>query len=513
MVVTVRESPARDVLVTGATGYIGGRLIPRLIEAGHRVRAVARDSVRLSGRFAGVTVVEGDVFDRESMRAALAGMDVAYYLVHSMAESGENFAQRDLIAARIFSEAAREAGVRQIVYLGGLGVSGAGLSHHLRSRHETGEALRAGGVPVTEFRAAMIVGSGSASFEMLRYLTDRLPVMIAPKWVSTLCQPIAIRDVLRYLIAELGQAPDEHAIVEIGGADVLSYRDMMERYAAIRGLRRKLIVVPFFTPRLSSAWVHLVTPIPSSIARPLIDGLRNDVVVHSDVARIDFPQIVPMRFDEAVRRALDRSATAGPETTWFDAYDVRTLPGNFSGTEQGMLIDRRQVASRASGTALFETFTRLGGTRGWLYADWLWELRGVLDRLVGGIGIRRGRRSADSLRVGDAVDFWRVEAYRKDELLRLRAEMRLPGSAWLQFEAVPAPGGSGSQLRQTAFFEPHGVFGYLYWFGVLPFHEFVFGNMAKRIASESEAGARGKSSRHPEPVVLRQAQHDNDPSP
>jgi uncharacterized protein YbjT (DUF2867 family) len=473
------------ILVTGATGYIGGRLVPKLAAAGHRVRALARDCVRLRDRFPGVEVVEGDVFDRESIERALAGVRVAYYLVHSMAEGGGDFAARDREAAAIFATAARRAGVARIVYLGGLGEEGKDLSHHLASRHEVGAVLRAGGVPVTEFRAAMIVGAGSASFEMLRYLTERLPVMIAPKWVSTPCQPIAVRDVLAYLIAEATRESASDAVFEIGGADVLTYQQMMLRYAAIRGLARRLIVVPFFTPRLSSAWVHLVTPIPASIARPLIDGLRNPVVVRGDAARRAFGDIVPIGYDESVRRALDRYSTTGPETTWFDAYDVRKLPGNFAGSAQGMLIDRRQVATTASRAALFAVFTSLGGKRGWLYADFLWELRGVMDRLVGGIGTRRGRRSASELRTGDAVDFWRVEAYERDHLLRLRAEMRLPGYAWLQFEALPRDGG-GSLLRQTAFFEPRGLFGYAYWFSVLPFHGLIFGNMSRRIGREAE---------------------------
>jgi hypothetical protein len=285
--------------------------------------------------------------------------------------------------------------------------------------------------------------------------------------------------------------------VEIGGADVLSYREMMLRYAAIRGLNRTLLVVPFFTPRLSSGWVHLVTPIPSSIARPLIDGLRNDVVVRDDAAKRLFPQIVPAGYDEAVRRALDRYSTVGPETTWFDAFDVAKLPGNFTGTEQGMLIDRRAIDANATPADLFAIFSQLGGKRGWLYADWLWELRGVLDRLVGGIGTRRGRRSEETLRVGDALDFWRVEAYERDRLLRLRAEMRLPGYAWLQFEALENDKGGGARLRQTAFFEPRGIFGYLYWFGVVPFHEFIFGNMAKRIARAAEARGRAPVAEGP----------------
>lgn len=473
------------VLVTGATGYIGGRLVPRLVEAGHAVRLVARDCARLAGRFPGVAIVEGDLFDAASMRASLDGIDVAFYLVHSMTRGRGDFAEDDRRAAAIFAAAARDAGVRRIVYLGGLGEEHAKLSHHLRSRHETGELLRSTGVPVTEFRAAMIVGSGSASFEMMRYLTERLPVMIAPKWVDTPCQPISVRDVLAYLVAELERPSIGNAIFEIGGADVLSYKAMMLSYARIRGLRRKLLVVPFFTPRLSSAWIHLVTPIPASIARPLVDGLRNPVVVCDDRARTTFPDIVPVGYEAAVTRALDRYSTVGPETTWFGAFDVRALPGNFAGTTQGMLIDRRLRRTTASAHALFAVFTSLGGTRGWLYADGLWELRGILDRLVGGFGMRRGRRHATELRVGDAVDFWRVESYEPDRLLRLRAEMRLPGYAWLQFEIVDDRGATA--LQQTAFFDPRGALGYLYWYAVLPFHELIFGNLARRIALEAEA--------------------------
>jgi len=473
-------------LVTGATGYIGGRLVPRLVTSGCFVRAFARDAGRLQGRFDGIDLSEGDLFDRPSVLRAMQDIDVAYYLVHSMSRTRGDFAASDREAAEIFASAAFEAGVKRIVYLGGLGVEGKKLSQHLRSRHEVGEILRAGGVPVTEFRAAIIVGSGSASFEMLRYLTERLPVMIVPKWVDTPCQPIAVRDVLAYLTGELERPSQESVVYEIGGTDVLTYKEMMLRYAAIRELRRSMFVVPFFTPRLSSGWIHLVTPIPAQIARPLVDGLRSPVVVRDSRALTDFPQIRPVGYDVAVRRALDRYSTAGPETTWFDAYDVRDLPGNFVGSQQGMLIDRRQKQTRASARALFSVFTSLGGKRGWLYADALWELRGVLDRLVGGFGTRRGRRSETELRVGDAVDFWRVEAYEIDRLLRLRAEMRLPGYAWLQFEVVPEDDG-GACLRQTAFFEPRGIFGYLYWFSVLPFHELIFGNMARRIVTKAEA--------------------------
>jgi uncharacterized protein YbjT (DUF2867 family) len=473
------------VLVTGATGYIGGRLVPLLLDAGNDVRCVARDPDRLAGRFPGAEIVHGDVFDPVSTRAALDGIDVAYYLVHSMAKS-KHFAHRDREAAEIFAAAAKDAGVARIVFLGGLGSSSdVQLSKHLQSRHDTGDALRSTGIAVTEFRAAVIVGSGSASFEMLRALTEKLPVMLVPKWVSTCCQPIAIRDVLAYLVAALDTPASAGRIVEIGGADILTYGEMMLRYAKIRGLHRTLVGVPFFSPRISSYWVHFVTPIPANIARPLIDGLRNEVIVR-DTSGMSLFTIRPMGYDEAVQRALNRYLTTGPDTTWFGAYDVRRLPGNFSGLTEGMVIDRREIVTPASPHALFRVFTSLGGKRGWLYADFLWELRGIMDRMVGGIGTRRGRRSPTDLRLGDAVDFWRVEAYVPDRLLRLRAEMKLPGLAWLQFEAEPREDGR-TALRQTAFYEPRGTFGYLYWYSVLPFHGPIFGNMVRRIAALAEA--------------------------
>jgi uncharacterized protein YbjT (DUF2867 family) len=473
------------ILVTGAGGYIGGRLVPMLLKTGYQVRCLARDPARLQGRFDNAEVIAGDLLDEKSLQTTFNDVDTAFYLVHSMSTVQRDFAETDRRAARIFACAAAGAGVRRIIYLGGLGAENDRLSSHLRSRHEVGEILREGGIPVTEFRAAIIVGSGSISFEMLRYLTERLPIMIAPRWVNTRCQPIAVADVLSYLVTELTMERTEHIIYEIGGNDTLSYREMMLRYAAIRGLRRAVIVVPFFTPRLSSAWVHLVTPISASYARPLIDGLRNEVIVHDKRATIDFP-FSPIGYDEAVRRALDRYQGDGPQTTWFDARSASTPIGTFSGSEEGMLIDRREHATDASQERLFRVFTGLGGERGWLYANYLWNVRGVLDRMIGGVGLRRGRRSPTSLRVGDALDFWRVEAYEPHLLLRLRAEMRLPGAAWLQFEALPASESGGSTLRQTAFFDPHGLFGYLYWYALSPLHAVLFGTLANRIAEEAE---------------------------
>jgi len=471
------------VLVTGATGYIGGRLVPRLREQGYDVRCFSRAAERLRGRFdPQVEIVEGDLSDEAALAHALRGCDAAYYLIHSMS-STTAFAQADRLAARRFGDAARTAGVGTIVYLGGLGSDGDALSTHLKSRHEVGNILRESGVRVIELRAALIIGSGSISFEMMRYLTERLPLMIAPRWVTTRCQPIAIRDVLAYLIAALELPAGGSRVYEIGGSDVLTYRDMMLRYAAIRNLRRSIIIVPFFTPQLSSYWVHLVTPISARLAQPLIRGLYNEVVVHDRSAAGDFPQIVPIGFDEAVRAALDRSA--GAETTWFDAFDNRTLPADFAGVKEGMLIDMRVRHASVAPERIAAVFSSLGGARGWLFGDALWRLRGWVDRIVGGVGLRRGRRSESDLRAGDAVDFWRVEAYEPGRLLRLRAEMKLPGLAWLQFEVEPS-GAAGATLRQTAFFEPRGLVGFLYWYGVAIFHAWVFGNLATRIVHEAE---------------------------
>ena len=480
------------VLVTGATGYIGGLLVPRLLEAGHAVRCFSRNAQRLTGRFAGAEIVDGDIFDEAILREALNGIDVAYYLVHSMSDS-RRFGERDRTAAELFGRIAHECGVKRIVYLGGLGEDDATLSRHLASRHEVGGILRKSGVETIEFRAAIIIGAGSVSFEMLRYLTERLPVMIAPRWVISRCQPIGVADVLRYLLLALDMPDSESRIYEIGGADVLTYRDMMLGYARVRGLRRSIIIVPFFSPRLSSYWVHLVTPISARLAQPLILGLHNEVIVRDDRARRDFPQVHPVAFERAVSEALDRYRTSGPETTWFDAFDVRKLPGSFAGPRDGMLIDRRERIANASPARVASVFTRLGGTQGWLYGDVLWRIRGWLDRWFGGVGMRRGRRSNSDLRVGDAVDFWRVDAFERDRLLRLRAEMKLPGRAWLEFSAEDI-GGGRTKLTQTAFYEPRGLPGFLYWYLAVPFHAFIFGNMASRIVALAQQNALDPSA-------------------
>jgi len=463
---------------------------------------MARDPDRLVGRewLSDVEVAAGDVLRPETLSAALHGVSAAYYLIHSMAGNGD-FAPRDREAARAFSRAAAAAGLDQIVYLGGLGDPARKLSRHLSSRHETGAELRSGGVPVTELRAGVVVGTGSLSFEMIRYLTERVPVMICPRWVYTRTQPIAIRDVLDYLIAALDAPGARDAIVEIGGADVVSYGEMIRGYASVRGLRRWLIPVPVLTPRLSSLWVHLVTPIPASIARPLVEGLRSESIVRGEEARRLFPQIEPLSYAEAVRRALQKLERGEFETRWSDALasSVGDRPPAVMQQDSGLIFERRERLVAAPATAVFRAFTSLGGERGWLAFNLLWRLRGLFDRLVGGVGLRRGRRDPNLLRVGDAVDFWRVEALETGRLLRLRAEMKVPGKAWLQFEAADEPDATDGRPRcrfvQTAFFAPKGLAGLAYWYALYPVHGPIFSRLADRIAAAAESGSSPPRSR------------------
>lgn len=484
---TIKNS--ERILVTGVTGYVGGRLVPRLLEAGYRVRCMVRDKTRLQGRpwFADVEVVEGDVFKPETLVSALADIDMAYYLIHSMSSDADDFHSRDLLGARQFGGAAEENKVKRIVYLGGLGDPDENLSKHLQSRQETGRALGEAGVPVTEFRAAVIVGSGSLSFEMIRYLSERLPIMICPRWVATRTQPIAIRNVLDYLVGALSVSESVGQVVEIGGADVLTYGDMMRTYAQVRGLRRWLISVPVLTPALSSYWVHWVTPISANIIRPLIAGLRNEVVVRDDLATKLFPKIKPISYGEAVALALNRLQVGDIESAWSDALATSRgdVPPVVLTHEQGMIVERRQLTVVASSEKVFSVVTGMGGKRGWFYANWTWEIRGLLDRAIGGVGLRRGRRDPDAVRVGDALDFWRVEAVEKACLLRLRAEMKVPGQAWLQFEMKSLADGK-TQLFQTAFFAPKGLWGQLYWYVLYPMHTLIFSGMIRQIGLRAE---------------------------
>jgi uncharacterized protein YbjT (DUF2867 family) len=406
------------VLVTGATGYIGGRLVSRLIEQGHAVRCLARDPARLEGRaWLGVDVVQGDALDPASLARALDGIEAAYYLIHSLASGESGFAERDRTAARNFGEAAVRAGTRQTIYLGGLGEDRKELSAHLRSRQETGEALRATGAPVTEFRAAVIVGSGSLSFEMIRHLVERLPVMIWPRWLDTRCQPIAIEDVLRYLVAALGRPEAIGRVFEIGGPDVLSYGEMIRAYARIRGLKRFFMRVPVLTPRLSSYWVDLVTPIPRAYARTLVEGLRSEVIVRDPASRALFG-VEPTPYETAVAQALEGEI----ETDWAGSFPASARDGQVSlESREGLVFERRARTVRASLEKVFASFSGIGGRRGWYFGNALWQFRGLLDRAVGGVGMRRGRRHPDELRAGDALDFWRVESVVLGRSLRLRA--------------------------------------------------------------------------------------------
>ena len=494
-------SDLAPILVTGATGYIGGRLIPRLLDAGLKVRCLVRDHERLRGKpwFDDVEVIEADVLE-DDLSAALEGVHTAYYLIHSMGAAEAGFENRDLQAASSFTEAAKAAEVTHIIYLGGLGAGHKGMSKHLASRQATGQALAEVGIPVTEFRAAIIVGSGSISFEMMRYLAERLPIMITPQWVKTRVQPIAIRNVLAYLQSALDKVPEGHHIVEIGGPDVLTYREMMLSYARVRGLTRRMFSTPVLSPRLSSYWVNLITPIPASIARPLVEGLTSEVIV-DDAEPAKAYKVRPISYETAVKLALDRTTQGAIETLWSGALAAvpRGTPDSdkLQDTE-GMLFDRRTRQFRAAPENAFRAVVRIGGEEGWYTFDWLWQLRGVLDRLLGGVGMRRGRRDPNTLQAGDALDFWRVESVKPGDHLQLRAEMKVPGRAWLRFDVHDAGNGE-STVQQTAFFEPKGLFGFLYWWTMYPFHLFIFPSMLAAIGARAEALEReGRGRLQPE---------------
>lgn len=536
------------VAVTGVTGYVGGRLVPELLAAGYRVRAIARRPERLRGRpwYAEVEIAQADASEPDEIKAALDGTDVAYYLIHSLG-SGRRFESQDRHTALVFAQAAREAGVGRIVYLGGLIPEGEELSPHLASRTEVGETLLASGVPTTVLRAAIILGSGSASFEMMRYLTERLPAMTVPRWVENRIQPIAIRDVLRYLVGSASMPADVSRAFDIGGPEVLTYRDMMQRYAAVAGLPRRLIVgVGVLSPRLSSLWVSLVTPVPASIARPLVESLIHEVVCDEhDIARyVPDPADGLLGFDRSVRLALERIQEADVATRWSSASVTGApnlpLPSDPDWAGGSLYVDERCITVDASPAALWRVIEAVGGERGWYSWALAWQVRGLADRLVGGPGLRRGRRDPQRLLVDDTVDFWRVEEVDRGRLLRLRAEMRLPGLAWLELRvespeehengapcatagrheaggkshagatATPesgasraAPGdrpavdwnSSPTVYAQRAVFHPHGLLGQLYWWSVYPFHGVVFGGMQRNIARAAQTAERARTDR------------------
>ncbi len=475
---------SHQILLTGATGYVGGRLLTLLESKGLRVRCMTRRPEALHDRLTETTTaVYGDVLDSESLNAAFQNVDTAYYFIHSMGNN-HDFEKQDRTAAENFAKGAAAAGVRRIIYLGGLGNPDHHLSKHLRSRQETGDVLRMHHGQVLEFRASIVIGSGSLSFEMIRALVERLPVMICPKWVAVKAQPIAIEDLLAYLSAGLDLHMTQSQVYEIGGQDQVTYGELMREYAKQRGLRRLMIPVPLLTPYLSSLWLGLVTPLYARIGRKLVESLRNPTLISNNLASKTF-DIVPRSVPEAIRRALVNEDRDFAETRWSDAFSSGGQIPQWGGTRFGSrLVDSRTIEVSVPVEQAFTPVRRIGGKKGWYYGNWLWSIRGFIDLLIGGIGIRRGRRNAEHLRVGEPLDFWRVDDFQPPSLLRLQAEMKLPGRAWLEFEVTPTA--KGSLIRQTATFDPIGLLGLSYWYGIYPLHQFVFAGMLRNIAREAE---------------------------
>ena len=467
------------ILLTGATGYVGGRLLHALENHGYHVRCLARRPQALRGR-AGVNteVVLGDCFTPETLDAASAGVHTAYYLVHSMGTAG-SFEEKDRQAAINFAKAAHQGKVQRIIYLGGLG-EGA-LSAHLRSRQEVGEALNTTGVEVIEFRASIVIGSGSLSFEIIRALVERLPVMICPAWVSVAAQPIGIEDLVSYLVEALDLPEQGRRVIEIGGADQVSYEDIMREYARQRNLRRFMISVPVLTPRLSSLWLGLVTPVYARIGRKLIDSIGNPTVVR-DPSALQLFSVRPKGVREMIARAIVNEDREFAATQWSDALSSRGDEASWGGVRFGnRIVDSRDVSVNCSTELAFRPIRRIGGETGWYYGDWLWQVRGFLDLLFGGVGVRRGRRDSEMLQVGDTLDFWRVEVFENNQRLLLAAEMKLPGRAWLEFTIEDQ--GTTSLIRQTAIFDPIGIAGLMYWYVLYPVHKLIFGKMLAAIAA------------------------------
>ncbi len=471
--------------IAGVTGYIGGRLAPRLLEHGYSIRCLVRSPAKVQNRQwatdPNVEIRQVNLEDEASLTRDLEGCEAAFYLVHSMMSAGSDYAEHDLQLAATFARAARNAGVKRIIYLGGLGETGPDLSEHLASRREVEEALASTGVPVTVLRAAMIIGSGSASFEILRYLVERLPVMVTPKWVSTPCQPIAVRNVIGYLVGVLAVPETAGGIFDIGGPDVFCYRDIMSIMAEELGLRRRLVIpVPVLTPRLSSYWIQLITPLSNTIASPLAEGLKNPVVCRENRIIGLVPQEL-LGVREAIHAALNQMAEHTVETTWSMAGPIPGDPDWAGGT---LFRDVREITVEAPDWAVFRAVCRVGGGNGWYAADILWKVRGWMDRLAGGPGLRRGRRNPETVGYGEALDFWRVVGFERDRRLALRAEMKLPGAALLEFR-VEALNDRQSLLHQAALFRPRGLLGLAYWYSVLPFHAIVFRGMLRGIGREA----------------------------
>jgi len=489
----------KPILVTGVTGYIGGRLVPRLLDRGYRVRAMGRNLEKLKGRWwashPNVELVQGDVLDYPSLEKAVAGCALAYYLVHSMVREKKDFASADREAALNFASAAEKGGLERIIYLGGLGSEKDRLSKHLQSRKEVGEILRQCSVPVTIFRAAMIIGAGSASFEILRYLTDRLPIMITPTWVRTPCQPIAVKNVLEYLIGALEVPETTGQTFDIGGPRITSYHELMMIYSKVAKLsKRTVIPVKILSPKLSSYWIGLVTPLPPKLGRPLVEGLSSKVICED----MRIQKLIPQKlidYEEAIQLAMDKINTetswidAGiiPPAEWVDKHDPHWAGGTILGAHR-----KRVIA--APPEKVWKVITQIGGKKGWYSVSWLWKMRGMLDKLFGGVGIRRGRRDQSNLQVGDAVDFWRVKLIDFPNRLILVAEMRLPGEAILEFRLKEVESNK-THLEQTARFYPFGIWGMLYWWILSPFHVIIFTQMIRTVEKLSLQEGVGDSSR------------------
>ncbi|MBD3166417.1 DUF2867 domain-containing protein [bacterium] len=481
------KSQPHTILLTGATGYVGGRLLNNLLEAGYSVRCLSRRPEALQAKYDDrIEVVRGDVLDPDSLDGVSDGVHTAYFLIHALAKK-EGFFAEEMQGARNFAKAARHAGVKKIVYLGGLG-HGDELSAHLASRREVGHVLADSGVPVLEYRAGIILGSGSLSYEMIRALVRKLPVMTTPRWTRVQTQPIAVEDVIAYLraAADIDLEDGEHRIYEIGAPDRISYQGLMQEYARLRGLRRLIIPVPVLSPGLSSLWLGLVTPVYAKVGRKLLEGVRNETVVRDKRALHDFT-VRPMSIRQALQHAMAQEDQNVVETRWSDAVSSLGQRSGIGGVRYGnRLVDSRSIHVAVPPERAFRPIRRIGGEQGWYAADLLWKIRGWIDLLIGGAGLRRGRKHPDQTTVGDTLDFWRVEAYEPNRLLRLRAEMRLPGRAWLQFEVKPDDK-HGSTIHQTAVFDPLGLGGLLYWYGIWPVHAWVFRAMLKGIAGAAEA--------------------------
>jgi uncharacterized protein YbjT (DUF2867 family) len=474
------------LLIAGSTGYVGRHLVPALLARGYRLRCLAREPQRLANQpwFSQVEVIQGDVFQRQSLDRALAGVSGAYYLVHNMV-SGHQYAERDLVSAQNFSQAASQAGVVHIIYLGGLADPDARIGQHLRSRLQTGDALRQGNVPVTELRASIVIGPGATAFEMIRYITEQFPLLPGPRWVANLVQPIAIENVIDTLLAALESRPELNVIYEIGGPDVMTFAESMRTYARLRGLKRRLLVLPVLPLPLIAFFAGKLTPVPASMARPLIDGMRADSIVKNAAAQRDFPHIRLVNYPAMVQAALGQLTPEHIDPVAFEG--TRSAAGIKAA---GFLIDHRQLPLALPAEAVYRAIAGLGGRGGWLYLNGLWTLRGWLDRLLGGPGMR-GRPDGDDLRLGSIVDYYTVDAIEPDRRLRLRADLKAPGLGWMEWRVTPRPEG-GVTLAQTAFFAPKGLPGFLYWHLLSPLHRLVFAGLITRLARKADELTRGE---------------------